>query len=1018
MNSNSRTSVPSPANRIDTRRFSLSTIVDAYDHPAVFVDRSGLIVYANRLFTRQSQLPPSEIAGQDWFETCLPQHLRQVIRQAFEDAEFSEALSLQTVPALKVSPVEGERSFNWHTVIFRSEIDGTLEGFLATLEDITFHCQTASLLRENTRRLEQAEAIAKLGHWEFHIPTGDLYWSDQVYRIFEIDPSQFRPSYLGLLGLVHPDDRNRIDSTFQDALRTGLPYDFEHRLLMPDGRIKFVQERGETTYAPDGSPLRTFGTLLDVTRQKEVECSLQLKNHAIEAAFTAIAFADIQGVLTYVNAAFAEKWGFEDPSELVGLSAIKLYADPEAALEVLAEVQTTGRFRGDLEARRRDGSTFISSICADLIRDEKGNPSHIVGWITDVTEKRHAEAELAREQKFTKTVLNNSPICIKTVDREGRFLTINTAGVRMLGAANPEDILALKIWDVIDPRDWERLTTLHAQVWEGRSDCDVFRVKNLLGRESIVQSHYTPLRDDNDRIIAALSVSMDVTQQQQDADNLQESRGKIAAILAQLPVTMFSYDMEGTIQMVEGMTLQNLGFKPAEILRKNVFHVYRKQTHIIEAVRGALAGNSTITICEHSPYTFEVRQTPMRDAAGNQTGVISLVIDVTEQAAAARQLADTTVHLKTMFDAMSEGVVVVDSKGIMTEVNPSAERIFAIPKERLIGRDAFSPACNRYHEDGTPFLAEELPAAIALRTGLPQRESVMGLNLEKGRIWISIDAEPMIRAGETRPFAVIVTFSDITLRKELDERDREIREKLTHALRINMLGEMSAGLAHELNQPLTAIATYAFVAQGTLSGPQPSNLAFKEAQQLLGKITEESIRAGEIIKRLRNLVRNRQAQAVACNFHELIDEVVSLLDYEIRTLGIQITRDFGPTPLVVLADRVQTQQVFMNLLRNAIDSIKQAPDRIPGISLMTRACEKNAGKIIARVTDNGPGIPPELRQRIFEPYLSTKAEGLGLGLPISRTIVESQGGTLELIESLPGRTTFQFSLRTTDHQTE
>ncbi|MCA9097689.1 MAG: PAS domain S-box protein, partial [Planctomycetaceae bacterium] len=291
-----------------------------------------------------------------------------------------------------------------------------------------------------------------------------------------------------------------------------------------------------------------------------------------------------------------------------------------------------------------------------------------------------------------------------------------------------------------------------------------------------------------------------------DAPRLRSSHGLVEAILSQLPVTLITIGLDGSIELVEGQALKRLGFSPEEMVGKNFFNLYRNHPEVVEGVKKGLAGESCTVSCTHSGYVFDVRVSPLTNEFQERTGIVALVVDATERHESAKQLTDTNLRLQSIIHSLTDGVIVIKKDGCIEEVNPRAEEILGISRKQLIGANPFGTNWNSIYDDGRPFPPEESPSMTALRTGVPQRDVVMGVRLCNRVLWLSINSEPMIREGETEPFAVVASISDISLRRELAEKERITRDKLTHALRVNTLGEMATVLAHELNQPLTAIA--------------------------------------------------------------------------------------------------------------------------------------------------------------------------------------------------------------------
>jgi len=233
------------------------------------------------------------------------------------------------------------------------------------------------------------------------------------------------------------------------------------------------------------------------------------------------------------------------------------------------------------------------------------------------------------------------------------------------------------------------------------------------------------------------------------------------------------------------------------------------------------------------------------------------------------------------------------------------------------------------------------------------------------------------------------TIHDITDRRHAEDEARVLQERLTHFSRLSTMGEMAAGLAHEINQPLSAIATYAQACQRLIRLPEPE---IDDVVSALEQINAQALRAGEVIRRLRNFVKNREVKREPINCARLLEDLRTLAETDARLHNIRLRLDCQEPLPTVYADPIQLQQVILNLVRNAIDAMVDAPEDRREVVLMTR--EAADGEVEVTVIDHGTGLAPEATEHLFNPFFTTKAAGTGLGLAISRSIVRAHGGRL------------------------
>ena len=246
--------------------------------------------------------------------------------------------------------------------------------------------------------------------------------------------------------------------------------------------------------------------------------------------------------------------------------------------------------------------------------------------------------------------------------------------------------------------------------------------------------------------------------------------------------------------------------------------------------------------------------------------------------------------------------------------------------------------------------------------------------------------------------------TDVTERKRAEEAARQHQAELTHVLRVTSMGEMAAGLAHEINQPLTAIASYA---QGSVRRLRANPPQVEPVLAVIDDIAAEALRAGEIIRRLRSLIRKEAPRQDWVDLNEVVGEVVRLLEPEARQHGVTVRVHADARLPALVADRIQIEQVILNLVRNAVDAMREVEGRRE-LDIRTAAVGDDAVELSVR--DSGPGLSAALLEHIFEPFFSTKSAGLGMGLSISRTIIEAHQGRLWATSSVGGGANFHFTL--------
>ena len=373
-----------------------------------------------------------------------------------------------------------------------------------------------------------------------------------------------------------------------------------------------------------------------------------------------------------------------------------------------------------------------------------------------------------------------------------------------------------------------------------------------------------------------------------------------------------------------------------------------------------------------------------------------------------RQLKKSKLYLEhqhdLVLDSVCDGIYGVDLEGNCTFVNRSMKSITGWKAEDLIGRNQHE-MLHHTHADGTPHRSDECPVYQTFQSNEPRFvEDDLFWKKDGSGFPVEYSSTPMQdHKGET--VGSVVVFRDISERKKAEEEARRHQKELAHMARLNTMGEMASGIAHELNQPLTAIATNAYASIRML---ESGNLSNEKLADIMEKIGVQAERSGEIIRQLRQFVRKEQPQRSLLDLNELIEEVLMLLRPEVRKAGVTIQRNLERSIKKVMAQRIQIEQVILNLLKNAIEAMLNSDAENRRLAITTEMGGSHS--VIVSVEDSGPGISSEMREGLFDPFITSKKKGLGLGLSISQGIIEAHQGNLYLDSSSGQGAIFRFAL--------
>jgi two-component system, LuxR family, sensor kinase FixL len=386
--------------------------------------------------------------------------------------------------------------------------------------------------------------------------------------------------------------------------------------------------------------------------------------------------------------------------------------------------------------------------------------------------------------------------------------------------------------------------------------------------------------------------------------------------------------------------------------------------------------------------------------AGATWGGEQLQLNRTRAAAKAREAAAREAHLTSILNTVPDAMVVIDETGIMQSFSAAAERLFGYAAAEVIGKNVKMLMPSPYRENHDRYIERYLRSGERRIIGIGR--VVVGERKDRSTFPMELAVGEM-RSSADRFFTGFIR--DLTERQQTEARLHELQSELVHISRLTAMGEMASTLAHELNQPLSAIANYMKGSRRLLEKSSDSGAAL--LREAMDKASEQALRAGQIIRRLRDFVSRGESERQVENVRKLVEEASALALVGARNQGVRVRFEFDPGVDRVLVDRVQIQQVLLNLMRNAVEAMETTARRE-----LTIATANNGDDTVAiSVADTGCGISPQASAQLFQPFFTTKRQGMGVGLSISRTIVEAHGGKLEVQPNPGGGTIFRLTLQ-------
>jgi two-component system, LuxR family, sensor kinase FixL len=474
-------------------------------------------------------------------------------------------------------------------------------------------------------------------------------------------------------------------------------------------------------------------------------------------------------------------------------------------------------------------------------------------------------------------------------------------------------------------------------------------------------------------------------------------------------------DRNGAIRSVNNATERLFGYAAAELIGRNVKvlmpepYAREHDTYIANYLRTGrkrIIGIGREVVGRRkdgSVFPMDLSVGEARD--GGDPIFVGIIRDITDRKAAELAQRESELRLRSILDTVPDATIVIDARGSIQSFSPAAERLFGYGSAEVVGRNVNMLMPTPYREAHDGYLERYL------RTG---ERKIIGI----GRVVVG-----MRKDGETFPMELQVgefAFSgaryftgfvrDLTERQEAERRIEDLQAELLHASRLSVMGQMSSTMAHELNQPLTAVTNYLEAGRQLLSTGVGSP---ERIGEMMEKAIAQAQRAGDVIRRLRGFVSKGETERRVQSLNKLVEEALALALVGARQRGVRTALELDDGSPPVLVDHVQIQQVVLNLVRNAIEAMEQVERRELTIGTRT-IVEQGIAEII--VADTGPGIAPELADRVFQPFVTTKETGMGLGLSICREIVEAHHGRLTTAPAPSGGAEFRVILPITGRE--
>lgn len=911
----------------------------------------------------------------------------------------------------------------WRALIEHEESDlplislVILTGGLALALLLGLAVYQAQRTQRGSEALRQSEARFR-GVFE-HSPLG-LVMVHTDYRFMKVNESMSRMlgysaeelESMSPLEFTHPDDRELSNRLAQRLLRGEIPlYQLEKRYVKKNGEVIWAALTATLIRDRQGRVLYSLGIIEDITERKSDQEALRDSEERFRGVFEssplglALVRPDLK--LAKVNASLCRLSGYSE-AELMTMNPLD-YTHPDDREESarLAESLFKGEipfYQAEKRYVKKNGEIMWVTLTSTILRDREGRPAYGLGMIQDITERKTQQEALRESEERFRGLFEQSPIGLTLMGMDYRIIKANAAFCRMLGYSEAE-VTRMTALDFTYPEDREPTVSLVEKLFGQGVPMQKLEKRYLTKTGQIIwgRVNASVILDSQGKPIYGMGMIEDISERKRAEEELRMVTQRLSLATKSASIGIWEWELRTDLAIWNEQMFEIFAMPPQGRVSREDWagRIHPEDMPRVERFLSAVIRNQTpgtvefrIGLPDGSIRYASAYGGAVLDEKGQVSGVVGMAQDITKRKQAEQRLAEQAELLDLAHDA----IFVRDLEGRITFWSRGARDTYGWTAEEALGHTSNELL---HTEFNVP--QEDVEAAVRSRAGW---EGEVVHTTRDGRKLIMASRWSLERDEAGAPHAIMQINRDITARKQLEAQIEAGREQMAAAARLSALGMMAGGVAHEINNPLAIIHALASELAEIVEERGSAPPAMVARSSMLIRQTAERIAA--IVKSLRKISREgSKDRYYPVRIAKILHETLELSRARFAARDVKLILPSAIPDLTVACREVQIEQVVLNLLQNAYDAVAgQAGERWVRVDVSARS-----GNAVISVTDSGPGIPAELRDRIGEPFFTTKevGKGSGLGLSLSKTIAEEHGGNVEYDDAC-GHTRFSLTL--------